>query len=132
MTGARMILQSEFRLRPGETEEAFSEAWNRFAAYLRAEGLASEVTPLCARRSESGFDTAAARPQKLMTSIRFPSRAAADRAWAMIEAKAEPMNTFHAAVLSRTADAVFTFWEMPEEGGAEASGPSPISKETKG
>ena len=104
------ILVSHFSLGPKVSVSEFSEAWDVFRHALEGEGLATACSGLLHRQPESGYDTDEARGQGFMTTITFPDQAAADAAWDLMEAGTSEIARKHIAVIRKTRDAVFTFW----------------------
>lgn len=104
------ILVSVFDLKATTSTASFKIAWQHFGAALAAVSPATELSPVCARVSGSGYDTDATRRQSFMTTIAFPDAAEADRVWSVIEDSASPLNTAHVAMLRLTRDQLFSFW----------------------
>ncbi|WP_164662169.1 hypothetical protein [Tropicibacter sp. Alg240-R139] len=103
-------LLNQFDLKPSVELEVFEQAWNSFVDVLISSGLAKKGTPLCQRVPSSGYDTDEERQHSLMAVIEFRDQAQADRAWAAIEDRIEPLGQSHRRVISLVHDPVFTFW----------------------
>lgn len=103
-------LLNQFDLKDDVDRARFEAAWADFGAYLIEADYAVEVGPLFARQPDSGYDTDAERSQTLMSVITFRDQSQADRAWAAIETRVQPLGKLHAGVFGKVRDAVFTFW----------------------
>lgn len=105
-------LLNQFDLKPDVDRSRFDAAWTKFATFLVDEGLADHVGPLFERQPSSGYDTDEERGYGLMSVIVFRDKAQADKAWAAIEARAQPLGKLHASVFGLVRDPFFTFWQQ--------------------
>ena len=104
-------MHTYFHLKDGVTLERFRDRWDAFLAHLISQDLVVRADPIAARRTDTGLDTDEERSHSYFVIMSFRDRAQSEAAWAVIEPRSQPTESFHRRVFALVDDPIFSCWE---------------------